>query len=569
MGDNIFKRRRRIGRYEIDPDEVLLDASNLPSFDTDQFEGRLERPIGKRALFFLSTIFLLLGAGFLFRLFDLQVVNGSEYKNLSENNTLSHIPIFPERGVIYDRNNLLLAWNESADDDQEFPDRVYRALDGIAHVVGYVSYPKKDSSGRYYELEFTGKAGIEREYQNDLSGNIGTKISETDVHGNVTSESLMQPPENGTNITLTIDAELTSALYGYIHDLARDIGFQGGAGVIIGVHTGKILALTSYPEYDPNVISAGTDSAAIKSAFQNARLPFLNRAISGLYTPGSTVKPFFGVAALAENIISPTKKILSTGSISIPNPYNPDLKTVFNDWKAHGWVDVREALAVSSNVYFFEVGGGYEDQPGLGIERLEKYARMFGLGEATDIDLPGEVEGIIPNQKWKEENFPDDPWRIGDTYNTAIGQYGFQITPLQLARADAAIANGGTLVVPHLLEMKGDLPYEGKIVEGTLSVPAEDMQIVREGMRLGVTEGISQALSLPFVKVAAKTGTAEVGAAKIYANSWISGFFPYENPHYAFAVVMERGPRSNTRGAVFTMRSLLEWMAMNRPEYLK
>ncbi len=564
---SFFRKKYRI--HEIDPDEILLDARNLPSFDEDQFEGRIERPIGKRALYLLASFFAVIAIVYAGRLLYLQIAQGAEYRERSENNSLRHTPIFSERGIIYDRRETPLAWNETGEEGEAFPRRAYSTLSGLSHTVGYVNYPKKDEKGTFYQTEFIGKDGVERQYQDILSGSTGIKISEVDARGEITSESSARAPVNGTNVTLTIDAELQSALYTYIKNLADEVGFTGGGGVIMDVETGEILALTSFPEYDQSVVSEGKERSLIARAFGDPREPFLNRAVSGLYTPGSTVKPFFAVAALAEQIISPEKQILSTGSISIPNPYNPELKSVFNDWKAHGYVDLRHAIAVSSNVYFFEVGGGYKDQKGLGIAKLEEYARLFGLGEATGIDLPGEIPGVIPNPAWKEENFPGDPWRIGDTYNTAIGQYGFQITPVQLVRSVSAIANDGKVITPHVFLKSGDTSAKDGIPVRILSVALGDLQIVREGMRLGVTEGITQAVNFPFVQVAAKSGTAEVGAAKRYANSWISGFFPYENPKYAFAVVMEKGPRNNLKGAVFVMRSLFEWMNVYRPEYLK
>jgi len=563
----IFRKRKR--NHEIAPDEIFLDSRNLPEFNVHQFEGRIERPISERSVFALGIVFLLLILVFAWRLAGLQVVEGEYYAKRSENNSLRHTPIFPERGVIYDRNGTLLAWNTSAE-DKDFAGRAYNSLPGLAHLLGYISYPQKDTSGVYFQKEYVGKAGVEDTYNTLLAGEQGVKITEVDVFGKVQSESVIAPSGDGANITLSIDAEVQNKMYEYIKDLAGEIGFQGGAGVIMNVHTGEILAITSFPEYDPNVLSTGEDRSEIAKYVNDQRTPFLNRAVSGLYTPGSTVKPFFGIAALNEHLITPEKKILSTGSISIQNPYFPDLKTVFNDWKAHGWVALRDALAVSSNVYFFEVGGGYEDQPGLGIERLERYARLFGLGEKTGVDIPGEVDGIIPNPAWKAENFDGDDWRIGDTYNTAIGQYGFQITSIQLARAVAVIASDGQKTTPHVFLSASDSTNETNQSEKEfIDIEQENFAVVREGMRQGVTSGISQALNIGGVSVAAKTGTAEVGAAKKYANSWITGFFPYENPQYAFAVVMEKGPRSNLKGAVFVMRNLLTWMAAERPEYVK
>ena len=178
---------------------------------------------------------------------------------------------------------------------------------------------------------------------------------------------------------------------------------------------------------------------------------FLEGALDGLYMPGSIVKPFIASAALTEKIITPEKSILSIGSISIPNPYNPDKESVFKDWKAHGYVNMREAIAVSSDVYFYEIGGGFGDQPGLGIARIKQYLELFGFGKADDNNFLLDVKGTIPDPAWKAQVFDGEPWRIGDTYNTSIGQYGMQVTPMQALRATAAIANGGFLVDPTLL----------------------------------------------------------------------------------------------------------------------
>ena len=328
------------------------------------------------------------------------------------------------------------------------------------------------------------------------------------------------------------------------------------------VNTGEIVTLVSYPEYDPNILVEGKNEEIIAGYSTNERKPYFNRAVSGRYTPGSIVKLFVAIGALNEGVITPEKKILSTGSISIPNRWNPELSTVFKDWKAHGWVDVRDALAVSSNVYFYEVGGGFEDQEGLGIRNIEKYMRMFGIGEISGIDIYGEEEGVIPNPKWKEENFDGEPWRIGDTYHTAIGQYGFQVTLIQMVRAVAAIATDGILVVPHVA---GQKVKTKKITE----IDQQHFNLVKTGMRQAVTDGTAKGLNVPQVKVAAKSGTAEIGTTKRKVNSWIVGFFPYDNPKYSFVVMMEEGPRDNTIGALYIIRQLLDWMLVQAPEYLK
>ncbi|MBL7045735.1 MAG: hypothetical protein ISR99_01755 [Parcubacteria group bacterium] len=549
-----------VGGHEIEPDEIFLDSSNLPSFDTDQFEGRLEHPISKSSLFVFGALMTVVMLTFVARTWTLQVVQGSDFKERSENNRLTHSVVFAERGVIYDRNGIELAWN-SEENKEDFARRRYADTLGVAHVLGYVGYPLRDSSGFYYRDYFVGKDGVELSFNDVVLGKNGLKIVEVDALSEVKSESTIRPAIDGDNIVLSIDSELSDALYSLLRARANESGFVGGAGVVMDVVTGEILALSSYPEYDSQVLSDGNDDVAIANFISNSRKPFLNRAASGLYTPGSIVKPIVAVGALTEGVITPTKKILSTGSLRVPHPYIEDTFSVFKDWKAHGWVDMRQAIAVSSNVYFFEIGGGFEDQPGIGITGIEKYARLFGLGDPTGISLSDEASGLIPTPKWKAETFNGDDWRVGDTYNTSIGQYGFQVTALQMARAIGAIANNGVLLTPTLIK---DKKSEGKVID----VSNVHLQVIREGMRRGVLEGTARALNSSAVAVAAKTGTAEVGVKKEFVNSLVTGFFPYDNPRYSFAVIMERGPTGNTIGAPAVMRDLLDWFAIHGVEYL-
>ena len=224
-----------------------------------------------------------------------------------------------------------------------------------------------------------------------------------------------------------------------------------------------------------------------------------------------------------------------------------------------------QAIAVSSDVYFYIIGGGFAGQKGIGIANIEKYSRLFGIGEKTGIDLPDEKGGTIPSPGWKAKNFNGDIWRIGDTYHTAIGQYGFQVTPLEMVRAVSVIANYGKLVSPHLI--LGDKDMENKIT--LIDFKKEYYNTVQDGMRQCATYGTAVALNVPYVKVAAKTGTAQIGIAKNKVNSWVMGFFPYDNPKYAFTIMMEAGPSTNGVGASSIMRQLLDWMSINTPEYFK
>ena len=563
----ILKKKSYKNR-EIEPDEIFIDSTNLPEFNIDQFEGRIERPISKGAIIVVGVSFLVIGILFGWRIWSLQIESGETYASISENNRLQNSIIFADRGVVYDRNGTELVWNMKEDPPaggDDFSRRKYINMDGLSHTLGYVGYPLKDNFDVYYREEFVAEAGVEKIYDEILKGQSGLKIIETDALMQVQSESTTLLPQNGENIMLSIDAIVQSKFYEFIKDTALNAPFSGGAGVIMDINTGEILSMANYPEYDSQVLSDGAPRDMINLYMNNKNKPFLNRVVSGLYTPGSTVKPYLAIAALNEKLIAPETQILSTGSISIPNPYFEDKESVFVDWKAHGLINMREAIAVSSNVYFYEVGGGYEEQKGLGIENIEKYMRMFGFGGKTGIYPKytlSEEEGVIPNPKWKAENFDGDIWRIGDTYHTSIGQYGFQVTALQAVRAVSAIANDGRLLTPTLLLDNG-------INSKRVSIRKKHFKVAREGMRLSVTEGTGSGLNIPEVKVAAKTGTAQLGTTKTFVNALVIGFFPYENPKYAFAVIMEKGRQGNTRGALFVIRELFEWMAINTPEYLE
>ncbi len=561
--NRILFRRHIGGKHEIHPDEIFLDARNLPDFDIHQFEGRLERPISKTVFRSAGIIFVIIGLIFGGKLWMLQVKMGEAYELRSQSNNLRHTTIFAERGVVYDRNQIPLAWND-LNPDGEFSLRAYIPLGGFSHVLGYVKYPSKDKFGFYYEERFIGKDGVEEYGEERLAGVNGLKITETNALGEIQSESVLTLPKDGDNLTLSIDARVTARLFEAMEKFARERGFLGGAGVIMDIDTGELLALVSFPEYDNQILTNSSDRDEVSRELNAPGNPFLDRAISGQYIPGSIMKPFIAMGVLGEGVIDPLKEIQSVGQISIQNPYNPELKTIFRDWKVHGWVDLRHALAVSSDEYFYTVGGGYGGQKGIGITNIEKYVRMFGFGKITGIDLYGEKSGVIPSPSWKAEMFDGDDWRLGDTYNSSIGQYGFQVTPIQTVRAVAAFANGGRLVTPTILYKDGEQDAGERI-----PLSSEHFNIVREGMRLAVTEGTARGLSMPGIALAAKTGTAELGRSKELVNSWVTGYFPYESPKYSFTVLMERGPYANQIGATAVMREVLEWMYINTPEYVR
>lgn len=555
-------RRGRIQRradFEIEPDEVLLDASNLPHFDTNQFQGRIIAPIEKRSLYIfgigVALVFLIL----IGELFHLQVSQGATLAAQSENNRLEQSILFAARGVVFDRNGEKLVSN--VDTGEAFATRSYRGP-GFGHLLGYVTYPKTDSAGFYFSTELEGVAGVEAVFDESLRGENGLVLLESTARGEVRSSEAVLKPIGGENVVLSIDARVQESLYTHIKTLADQIPFRGGSGIIMDVKNGEIIALTNYPEYDPNILAAGEDRDTIVSYQNDARKPYLNRAVSGLFAPGSVVKPFVAIAALEERLVDVGDVFLSTGQISIPNPYFPDQPTIFRDWKAHGYVNVVRALAVSSNVFFYIVGGGFEGQEGLGIARLSSWLSKFELDRGTGIQLSNEAIGFIPTPEWKEETFNED-WRIGDTYYTAIGQYALQVTPLAMVRAVASIANGGDLLTPTIIKGEYGPKRHVSFSEETRGIVISGMKETVNNVEVGTARGVKNT----HVSVAAKTGTAQVGSDNSLHNAWIEGFFPAENPRYAFVVVMERGPSSNLIGAVSVMRNVLEDMAISAPEY--
>jgi penicillin-binding protein 2 len=580
---NVFRhistlRARKAASHEIDPEDVFLDSQNLSAMNVDQMEGQLERPIGKHVFYVALVCALFVVVGFSYRLFAMQVLQVDDYREKADSNHLKKLPLFALRGTISDRNGELLAWNslsssldkattststtdqtQNQNDNDDIPRRVYTDAPGFSSMLGYVSYPKRDQSGIFWQDEYLGKDGLEKQYQDELAGVKGERIIEVSALQQVEAQNVVVYPTHGENLKLTIDKGVQQKLYESMEALAHKANFTSGAGVIMDVHTGEILAITSYPEYDNNLITNARtkeDNNKVADDLLDKRRKFLNRAVSGLFVPGSTVKPFMALAALMEGVITPEKSIYSSGQIVIKNKYNgPD--TVFKDWKAHGYTDMRKALEESSDEYFYQVGGGYEDQKGLGIDRIDTYTKRFGFASTTGIDLPGEESGTIPTPDWKKKIFNEN-WLLGDTYHTAIGQYGFQLTPLELVRGVAAIANGGYLVTPHVL---GRL----ETASTTLNLQEKDLKVIREGMHMVVhgETGTALPLNIEGVDVAAKSGTAELGITKQLVNSLISGYFPYDNPKYAFVVVMEKGDRHNPFGAVFAMKDTLEWMRDN------
>ncbi len=535
----------------IDIEETLQDNLNfLNANDADTTETFIRKTLPRSTILFVGVVIFIIGSILVFRTGWLQIKRGEEYTSISTANTFFQKILFPERGIIYDRNGVPIAYN-TENEKTQFLKREYTDLSGSSHIVGYVSYPQLDKNGYYFRNRIDGVEGAEYLFDEVLRGTHGENVIETKATDEILIEHTITSPRDGKDIPLSIDAHLNDALYTLLEETALEQGFSGGAAAIMDLKTGELFALTSYPEYDSEILSDGANREAIEEFRNKERGYFLNRAVSGLYIPGSVIKPFIAAGVLEEEIIHPATIIYTTGSISLINPYVEGEEITFYDWKNHGPVNFRRALALSSNVYFYHVVGGYKNQKGIGIKGVEEYVSRFGITTRTHTEIAPEPNGIIPTPEWKLRTF-NDIWRIGDTYNSAIGQYGFQVTPLQIVRGISGIANEGILIDPVIEKNMVGEKYETHIDVKTL-------RTIKEGMRDAVLTGTASGLNVPYVEIAAKTGTAEVGTGdQKRVNSWVTGFFPYDNPQYTFITILENGPIENTIGGVFVMRNLLD-----------
>jgi penicillin-binding protein 2 len=325
-------------------------------------------------------------------------------------------------------------------------------------------------------------------------------------------------------------------------------------------NNGQIITLISLPAYDNNLFAQGISQVNYDKFLNNKNNPLFNRAISGEIPSGSTIKPVIAAAALQEGIITENTSFLSNGGLSIGQWFFPDWK-----FGGHGTTNVRKALAESVNTFFYYIGGGYKDFNGLGLDNLVKYMHLFGLGEETGIDLPGESSGFVPTKEWKEET-KDETWYIGDTYHISIGQGDILTTPLQVANFTAVVANGGILykpmVVSALLDEHNNLVrnIEPVIIRQNF-VDAYNLQVVREGMRQAVTSGSARSLSVLPVTSAGKTGTAQWSSRKAN-HAWFTGFAPYENPEIVITVLVEEGDEGSTMAAPIA-KEIMQWYFTN------
>ncbi len=420
--------------------------------------------------------------------------------------------------------------------------RVYPDSKAFGHLVGYANFINEEDLARddFYRIsDKIGRTGLENYYEKDLRGQRGEILI-----NRFKDENLNTEPQKGNNLVLNVDSELQKKIHLELENGLRQIGSQVAVAVAMDPRDGRVLSLVSLPSFNNNSFVKGLTSEEYRLFFENKKEPLLNRAISGRFAPGSTIKPLIALAALEEEVISPLKKINAPGFITIPNPYNPEITYTFRDWRNHGWVNMREAIAYSSDIYFYTLGGGFYDVRGLGIEKIAEYLKMFRLDSALGIDLSGEAAGFAPSPEWKRE-YRGEVWYQGDTFNVSIGQGDLLVTPLWLASFTAAIAENGLMyrpfIVDKILDAKGNLIKTIRPeVLADLAFEQENLKVVKEGMNLAAEIGTAKVLvDLPF-EVGAKSGTAEVIKGQS-TSSWITVFAPFDNPQIVLTIMMESG----------------------------
>ncbi len=438
----------------------------------------------------------------------------------------------------------------------------------FSQVIGYTGVSKTSN-------DIVGKSGLESYYDASLRGTDGAKAVYKDAKGKQIDERIVSEPEAGQMLKTTIDAKLQEYFHERLSQGIRNLGVSGGVGIAMQPKTGQVLALISEPSYDNNLFVTPGAGSELTSLFTDKKKPLFNRALLGAYNPGSTIKPLVALAALKEGVVTPDFQIYSKGYIEIANPFFPDKPSRFVDWRPQGWVDVHSALARSSNVYFYEVGGGFPGSPGepavkgLGIEKLKQYWQYFGLGQKTNIDADSENTGFLPDAAEKEKR-TGQPWRIGDTYNVSIGQGDLLVSPIQLINFISSIANGGKLFVPKLaleMSMGGKVTKDLKEPQLLLDYGTtfkSELADIRQGMRDGASKsyGTSYKLADLPMPVAAKTGSAQI-QNNTKTNAFFVGYAPADDPQIAILVLVEDA-KEGSLNAVPIAKDILQWYYDNR-----
>lgn len=458
------------------------------------------------------------------------------------------------------------------------PVRQYLHGPTTTHVLGYVGRIPEEGLQEYESQGYNpndrvGLTGVEASYENQLRGQKGQKTVEVDVAGReIRAIGPRIEAVPGHNLILTIDVELQRVMETALRKGMDAARASSAVAVAMNPKTGEILGMVSLPSYDGNLFSTGISVEDYLRLSLDKSRPLVNHAVGGQYPPGSIFKVIPAAAALEEGAIDPNHQFICKGTMWVPNRYFPDdpeMAQPFYCWNrdGHGLVNLNVGLAESCDIYFYQLGGGYGGFEGLGLDLLAQYAREFGLGERTGIDLPGESRGLIPSAKWKRLTY-SETWVTGDTYNMTIGQGFVLATPIQMLNATAAIANGGTLYRPQLLREIVDVddnvlrPFQPEVIR-QVPVSQESLELTRQGMLATVQWGTAKDMNLPQVVVAGKTGTAEFPGprdhkGRLPTHAWFTAFAPYDDPQIAL-IVFVGGGGEGSLVAVPIAREILEY----------
>lgn len=593
---------------------------------TERYTRNLSDDVRKKIKFF-AILVIVSFLGLWLRVWYLQVLKGSDFMGLSENNRVRLISLPSYRGEITDRNGMTLAsirpsfnlyitpedvqdlgetlntLKEKIDFDIEkvkldirqsqpfidvlikadiqrdqvaFVEENNRLLGGVhlkveplrnyhykelaAHVLGYLGEINKDKlmkgEAGYRMGDIVGKEGIELLFEQDMQGKKGYKEVEVDVSGRELAILRKSPPQSGNHLQLTLDLRIQKVVEQSMTGTEEEP--INGSAVVIKVQTGEILAMTSKPSFDPNLFSAGISVAEWRKLIFNTQHPLQNRAIDGQYPPGSVYKIIAAYAVLEEEAMTPEDTVFCPGYFRLG-------RRVYRCWRrgGHGEVDLHDALVQSCDVYFYTVGHK------MGIDTLGRYAKKLGMGSLTQINLIGEKPGLVPTRDWKIK-VRGEEWLAGETISASIGQGFNLVTPIQQALLVATVANGGIVLKPYLVKQIKD--KDGRVVkevfpsiEKRLESRPDTLSLIQKGLFGVVNEkrGTGWRARLKKIKVAGKTGTAQVVQLKIGPASveedeipykhrdhaWFVGYAPFENPEIAVAVIVEHGGHGGSAAA--------------------
>jgi penicillin-binding protein 2 len=544
----------------------------LPNFNPDKniLVPSTWRPV------FLACLTILAFFAIFIRLFHLQVVRGQENRNLADGNRIQIRTIHAPRGVIFDRNNKILAQNNpgfrlvekqpngetrfryvSREDtlalevrnDPLFDSlevdsiRLYPLGEKTAHVLGYVGEITAEELSdpmykeKYQQGDRIGRGGVEETYESILKGVDGGEVIEVDAQGKKLRTLRQVEAIPGQNLVLSIDAQLQRFAYDQLDNQIKKVGSCCGALVIQDPQSGQILSLVSIPSFNPKDLT---------SALNSPNSPILNRVIAGVYPPGSTFKIASSLAGLASGKITPSTVFEDTGQVDL-GPFK------FTNWyftqygKTEGAVDMVKALQRSNDTYYYRMSLQ------TGEKLMGEVAKKLGMGKKLGIDVPGEETGLVPDNEWKQKQL-DEVWYPGDTLHLSIGQGFLLTTPLQISNLVSAIAADGKIYTPHLAvhaaDTNGNLTKEFKFPETEKLFKSEEVDVIKKGLELVPQNG---GTAWPFfnfpIKTAGKTGTAEFGDPKDRTHAWYTSYAPLEDPRIAITVLIEAGGEGSTHAS--------------------